>query len=234
MIRELLAGSITVLKDEKAIVVANREEAAGLAGFPVRLPAIRQDAPHLRVEGEHAFYLTVNRQLIEPFLNLVNRSDLKLPEGLDGARVTVDIPRTVLVSYGPCPESPGPVPDPSRLVSCLRLAQAPTASVITVPELNLGQLAEIGLQVSGMTLEQARSFSSAMDWTSTLAIPVPLESASYEAVVIDGQKGVLMLGRPRWNWPERWSLIWVKDGRVYWLAGFGDPGVAVATAESLR
>jgi hypothetical protein len=148
--------------------------------------------------------------------------------------VTVDIHRAVLATYGPCPESPGPVPDPSRLTSCLRLAQAPAASVIAAPELDLGQLAEIGLQVGGMTLEEARSFSSAIDWTSTLAVPVLLESARYEAVVIDGQKGVLMLGRPRWNWPERWSLVWVEDGRVYWLAGFGAPGAAVATAESLR
>lgn len=235
LLGDLLADSVTVTTDEKAVAVTSREEASRLAGFAVRLPGIRQDAPSsFRVEGRRAFYLTVNRQRVESFLQLVNRADIRLPDTLNGAKVIVETPRYVVTAYGDCPKLPGPAPDPARFLNCLAVIQAPSATVSTMPELNLAELAEIGLQVSGMTAEEARSFSSTIDWTSTLAIPIPREASSYQNVIVDGQKGVLVVGRQYSNLPTRWSLIWVNQERIYSVSGFGNPQLALNVAESLR
>ena len=235
LIGDLLSASVTVTKDEKPQPARNPDEAAGLAGFAVRLPALRTDAPRtLRVEGAHEFHLTVDRQRVESFLDLVHRRDLHLPPEFAGAQVTVETPRGVLAAYGECPDSARAVAEPSRLLSCIDLLQVPSSTVTTIPELDLAQLAIIGLQVSGMTQSQAESFSRTIDWTSTLAIALPRESASFENVNVRGDKGILVIGRQYANWPTRWALIWVRDERVYRLGGFGDPAMALRVAESLQ
>jgi hypothetical protein len=235
LISDLLSASVTVTKDEKRQNVAGRREASELAGFPVRLPAVRGEAPRLlMVEGAKSLHFTVDIERVKTFLTLLERPNVALPRELAGAQVYMEVPRGVRAIYGECNDSPAAAAEPWRLATCLDLIQAPSATVTVQPEQDLRQIAEIGLQVTGMTAGQAAAFTRAIDWTSTAVIPLPRESAGYRNVRVDGVEGVLITGREISRWPTRWSLIWVRDERIYSLTGYGDPPRARAIAESLE
>ncbi len=234
LLSSILADAVTVTKEEKPQTVGTREEAARLAGFAVRLPAHRTDAPQLVVEGEHAVQFTVNSKRLDAFLSLVGRPDLPIPEGLANAKIAVDVARSVRATYGDCPvRRPGPGAPRRQWSDCVMVLQAPTPVVVTVPELNLSTVAELGLQISGMSAEEARNFARTVDWTSTLAIPLPRDAANFETVTVDGVQGVLINSKRRPDFPMGYSLIWIKNGIVYAINGFGDSGLAVQIAESL-
>ena len=56
-------------------------------------------------------------------------------------------------------------------------------------------MGEIYLQVLGMTPEEAASYASSVDWTSTFVIPVPRYRAEYQEVQVDGVTGTLIRHR---------------------------------------
>jgi len=231
---QMLSENIVVTKDGKPETATSREKAGELAGFAVRLLEARRDAPRLIVEGERAFYLTVDRARIQALLNIVGRPDLEFPESIDGAKVAVDIPRGVVAAYGDCPKRSSDEVPPETWYNCVAVAQFPTPTVITLPELDIAPIAEVGLQLAGMTPEEARAFSRTVDWTSTLVLPLPRDVASYENVEVDGVKGVLIQHKPFRNRPASYALLWAKTGMIYSLSGFGNPAYAVPLAESLR
>ncbi|MGE5568299.1 MAG: anti-sigma factor family protein [Rhodospirillales bacterium] len=234
MLSRLLSDAVTVTKDEKPRTVSTKEEAARLAGFAVRLPSFRTDTPQLVVEGEHAVQFIVNSRRLEAFLNLAGRPDLPIPEGLEGAKVAVEVPRSVRAVYGDCPaRRPAPGEPRRQWTDCVVMLQAPVPIVVTVPELDLSAVAELGLQIAGMSPEEARTFARTVDWTSTLAIPLPRDAATFKTVMVEGVEGVLIHHKRRSDFPEGYSLIWIKNGIVCALNGFGDSGLAIHLAESL-
>jgi hypothetical protein len=75
------------------------------------------------------------------------------------------------------------------------------------------------LEFSGMTTEQAAAFTSTVDWTSTLVVPIPKNASTYEQVSVDGVTGTL-IQRPSDDAPQ-FALLWVKDGIIYAIGGLG-------------
>jgi hypothetical protein len=227
VLQQVLAGSVVKTKEGRRVTVSNRDEASRLAGYDVRLPEMRTDSPQLAVNTPNAFQFNADSQRLQTLLSAVGRTDLDIPAQLNGAKVFVDVPAAVEARYGECPGD-----------TCLMVAQAQSPTVVTLPELNLQQIAEFGLQLTGMTAEQAHTFSQTVDWTSTLAIPVPRDAGSYETVSVNGAKGILITGLAREvrgvKRPPSYALLWAKNGMIYSVAGFGNPGMAVPVAESLR
>jgi Putative zinc-finger len=224
-LQQLLSDSVVKTKEGRHVAAANRDDAGRLAGYDVRLPEMRQDAPVLAVNTENAVQFTANSQRLETLLSALGRTDLQLPPNLDGAKVIVDVPPSVEARYGECPGE-----------TCLVLVQTPSPTIVTMPELDLRAIAEFGLQLAGMTAQQASTFSQTIDWTSTLAIPIPTDVAGYETVTVNGAKGILVTevtGR-RTKLPPGYALLWAKNGMIYSLSGFGNPSLAVPLAESLR
>jgi hypothetical protein len=113
------------------------------------------------------------------------------------------------------------------------LAQLPSPTVNTPPDLNIAQLAEIGLQFTGMSAADAHQFSQNVDWTSTLVIPFPRNAGTYEQVSVDGVTGTL-ISRDGRGQSGQYSLIWVKDGILYGLTGNGTREQAIALAQSIQ
>ena len=236
-ISQLLADDIAYISEPgKPQDVATAERASQLAGLTVRLPGLRTDAPKLSVEGENAFQMTLNRARLQSILDESGYTDVQLPADLDGARITVDIPQAVQAIYGNCPKI-GPhlaARTPADWRDCVALAQIRTPSVIAPADLNIAQLAKIGLQLTGMTAEEAQAFSQNVDWTSTLVIPIPREAASFQKVRVDGVTGTLISQKAVEDRPEGYTLLWLKNGIIYSLTGFGDATQAVRLADSLR
>jgi hypothetical protein len=234
LIAEFLTSNVNVVKEEKARAAANRQQAAEMAGFAVRLPAALTDAPELLVQGAHEFNFTVDIKRVQTLVNLLGRPDITLPPDLEGARFAVDVPRGVLAKYGNCQmRRHGPhEEDPQG--SCITVMQIPAPTVVTIPELNLAEIAEIALQLTGMAPEEARTFSRTVDWSTTLAVPVPAGVATHEDVTVDGVKGILMTGRINGSSPTRYALVWVRNGIIHSVGGWGNPSMAIPVAQSLQ
>ncbi len=234
VIGDFFSKNVTITKQEKPVDSPNREEAGRLSGMGVRLPSLRADAPALTVLGAHAFYLKVDLERVRTLLDVLGRPDFPIPNGLDGATIAVDVPRGVKAAYGKCPaEHEGPPPKEIEWENCVVVTQVPSPAVVTMPELDLGAIAEAALQFSGMTAEEARAFSKNVDWTSTMAVALPRDSGTSETVTVDGVNGALLVTRPRQSWPGGWAVVWVKNGVVYSVMGFGSPALALQLANSL-
>lgn len=235
IIAQFLASSVKVTKEEKPQVAADREQASQLAGFAVRLPAALTERPEITVEGERAMQFTVDLQRVQALIGVLGRPDLQLPASLDGARVAVDVPRGVVAKYGDCRiRRPGPDGPPQAQGECTVVAQVPSPTVVTMPEIDMAAVAEIGLQFTGMSPEDAKAFSRAVDWSSTMAIPLPTSVASHEDVTIEGVRGVLVTAKAHGSGLTPYALVWVKNGIIHKVGGFGNPSMALPVAQSLQ
>jgi predicted anti-sigma-YlaC factor YlaD len=243
MLGQMISDSVVVTVHGDPQTAATQDEASQKAGYKVRLLSTRTDSPQITVAGEQAFHMTVDRDRAQGVLDEAGRSDLILPDSLEGATIAVQIPHAVVARYGNCPSekpkssSESQAPTSSQNVdfsNCVVIGQVPSPTVSVPPNLNIGQLVELGLQVSGMSAQQAHDFCQTVDWTSTLVLPLPRFVSSYQTVTVDGVDGTLIdlprLGSRR---PAGYTLMWVKDGFIYTLMGFGDSSHAVPLAESL-
>jgi hypothetical protein len=238
MIQQLISDEVTVTqKPGKPRPVPGPAQASQLAGFPVRLFATQGSPSQLDVVGAAAANMVIQRDRLEAILQSAGRTDLQIPASVDGAMVAVYIPKSVVARYGNCPK-PGSIGSRVQVgqaqgdfSSCVVLRESPSPIVSVPRNLNLEQLAEIGLQFTGMSAQQADDFCRTIDWTSTLVIPVPRDAGTYTEVDADGVRGVLMNGTERGR--NGYTLIWVKKGIVYSILGLGDPAGATALADSL-
>jgi hypothetical protein len=239
---QLLASSITMdKKPGPPQVVADAAAASQAVGFEVRLPA-NPTASQIVVRDGAAFKFTVDRGRAQALLDESGHQDLVLPASLDGARVSVNIPASVGAAYGNCPRLDSQEEGTAvgmngsagrRYPDCVILAEIPSPTVETPPDVDLQKLAVIGLEFTGMTPEQAQAYSQTVDWTSTLVVPIPMNAATYQQVNVDGVTGTL-IQRPVDDAPQ-YALIWVKDGIIYAIGGLGsDTTRAIDMANSLK
>src|SRR5207245_8897962 len=73
--------------------------------------------------------------------------------------------------------------------NCTYLIQAPSPTVSVPPDLNMSDIAEAALELAGMSPAEARSFCQTVDWSSTLVVPIPRNSSSYETVTVHEVEG---------------------------------------------
>jgi hypothetical protein len=252
LINQFVSDNVAVTIDPgKPDIVSSVATASQLAGFHIRTLSNLGAPQRVRVNGEAAFQMNLNRDRMETLLDEVGRGDIQIPESVNGALVAVHIPKTVISMYGDCPireayrtargqssarqemaehkmERLAGIND----LNCVYLIQAPSPTVSLPPDLNMAEIAEAGLQLAGMSPGEAHAFCQTVDWSSTMVIPVPRDSSSYEKVTTDGVEGTLITETlPQSN---RYSLLWVKDGVIYSLMGRGDSSQALNLAASLN
>lgn len=238
---DLISNSINITqKPGDPVEAVDAAQASQLAGFNVRLPQSSTPSQIYVTEGA-AFTLTVDRAKAQALLNEAGRSDLVLPESIDGEKISVDIPASVSVAYGTCPKPEADSREAEKLddripgrryPDCVIFAQIPSPSVNAPADLNIEQLAQIGLEFTGMSTEDAAAFTSTVDWTSTLIVPIPQNAAIHEQVQVDGVTGTL-IQRPSDESPN-FALLWVKDGIIYAISGLGtNTQQAIEMANSL-
>lgn len=126
----------------------------------------------------------------------------------------------------------GPTPATTQYSDCVRLREGPAAKVTVPHGLDVGNLAEIGLETAGMTPGQARDFLQTVDWKAALSLNVPRFLRSYEEVRVAGTLGTLLSMAGRRG--PGYALIWTKDGVAYSLTGFGDSSQAISLANSVE
>jgi hypothetical protein len=150
------------------------------------------------------------------------------------------IPTSVVAQYGDCNYDSEPAQiDPDNAPSiepkpdnCTTLAQIPSPEISAPPDIDLANIGEAYLQVLGMSKEEAASFASSVDWTTTFVIPLPRYDADYQEVDINGLPGTLVIENG--GWANHYMLLWVKGGVIYGLSGPGDKAAALKIARAIR
>jgi hypothetical protein len=251
LFNQFIADNVVVTMDPgEPDVVSNLSTAAQLTGYPIRVIGSLGTPRRVEVNGETAFQMTINRDRVATLLDEIGRSDIHIPESADGALIAVHIPKAVISMYGDCPVRRGHVASTSQSraealaerktermanmkdTNCTYLIQAPSPTVSVPPDLNMSDIAEAALELAGMSPAEARSFCQTVDWSSTLVVPIPRNSSSYETVTVDGVEGTLIMETLAQG--NRYSLLWIKNGVIHSLAGHGNSSDALSLAASLR
>lgn len=237
---KMLSDNVHVVKHGVPVEADSISDTVRAAGFGVRLPATLTN-PHFNVQPATDISFSIDVQRMQSILDDVGRTDIRLPEEIDGQMVHLNIPPSVLSLYGKCPKRSeaenGPEEqDNFNYPDCKVLAQLPSPTVAAPPELNVPELAKTMLRLLGMSPEQAQKFSKQIDWASTLVIPLPVDGRmKFDEVEIDGVTGTLFTSHEYGpSMPAAYNLMWVRDGILYALMGQGKSEDAVAIANSMR
>jgi hypothetical protein len=243
MVTQMISDKVQVEVNEEDQPVTDAAAARRLAGFDVPLLGARKDAPKLVVGGSHKIDVSVDRARLQAIATEAGHPEIVLPQSLDGATVSVQVPRSVQAQYGTCPGAAtagnviadnitGPSPTTTQYSDCVRLREGPTPIVNVPSSLDVGGLAQIGLETAGMTPNQASDFLHTIDWKAVLTLSVPRSLRAYQVVKVNGTNGTLLSMAGRRG--PGYALIWTKNGLVYSLIGFGDSSQAVGLADSLK
>lgn len=237
--------SDTVVETKKAgdpREVGSAAEASEQAGFSVRLPQSESAAPALYVHDASAFEATIDRGRAQKLIDEAGRSDIVLPENIDGQLISAEIPAGVSASFGECPKPGEEVhsddPDESpasvrQYPDCVMLVEYPSPTVTAPEDLDIRQLVQLGLEFTGMSSEEAQQVSESIDWTTTLVVPIPNNASSFEKVDVDGSSATLVTEQTGFD--PHYLLMWVKDGIIYCISGWGsDSSRAIDMANSLQ
>jgi len=218
---------------------ADSSEASALAGFPVRLPSGMDGQYKVTPGGDITF--NVDLEQVRTVLRDIGLTDIELPDSLDGAVISANIPAGVQANYGDCefeeledfdPDQREPAEIKENL-NCTALIQMPNPVVEAPADLDIDKIGEAFLQLTGMSPEEAVEFSSTVDWATTLVIPVPRYGTEHEQVPVDGVTGTF-IKHYEYDTGDMYLLIWIKNDIVYALSGPGEKADALEIANSLQ
>lgn len=235
-ITQLFANNLKYDTLGKAQDVPSAADASSLANIPVRLPTGLSGTPKLTVQPGTSLSFKVDLASIQAILSEAGFKDIQLPKALDGATVNAQLPMIVTATYGDFQatgQSNGQDPDMSSqwCANCTVLVQLASPTIQTPEGVDLTAIGKAYLRLMGMSAAEADSFSQTVDWSTTLVIPVP-NFAAHQTVSVDGVNGVLIQQNP--DSGAQYMLIWVKNGIVYGLTGYGSSQSALDIANSLN
>jgi predicted anti-sigma-YlaC factor YlaD len=101
-IGRVLSDEVTVTQSpQKPRLIADATTASKVAGFPVQL--LPGETPSsLLLESGAGMNMKLDRDRIQSILDEAGRSDLRIPESVDGAIIGVRVPAGVMAFYGNC------------------------------------------------------------------------------------------------------------------------------------
>jgi hypothetical protein len=220
----LIGEHVEVVQDPGPPVnVASLADAEAAAGMTVAVPQWLPDNSQLletTVVGERVVRVTANGLRLQQVMDALGINDLTVPAGLDGHIVNVRVPPVVTIRY-----------DHSGRRSRLMQARSPQ---LTLPDsINVQALGEIGLRILGLAPAEAKEFAKAIDWHTTLIVPVPPNASSFRQVNIAGHLGVVIQHRPR-NGSLTNTVVWSTPDRVFVLLSTQEWEQVLAMADSVR
>ena len=116
--------------------------------------------------------------------------------------------------------------------NCVYFVQAASPTISVPRDLKMSEIAEAALELGGMTPAEAHSFCQTVDWSSTMVVPIPRNTSSYETVTVDGVQGTLITGTVQQR--SRYDLLWIKNGVIHSLSGDGSQSDALNLAATLE
>jgi hypothetical protein len=239
------AEKLRSLGNDKAMVIFDRQEviqepgrpvvqaspamASAAAGFAVGTPSFLPAGLALdtvAVSGEGRARLGLSSARLRGLLDALDLRDVQVPAGLDGQELVVHTFPVVQQSYRD---------ERGRL----DLLQSRSPEVSLPAGVDLARVGEIGLRILGLDPGEARRVASAVDWRSTLVVPVPANASSFRQVTVQGNRGLLVTTtRPESGSGRRRRggsvVLWTQGDRVFALEGTLGSEDLLQIAESVR
>jgi hypothetical protein len=206
-ISTLIGSQVEILADPGPVqVYTSPAEAASAAGLTLRAPTILPPGLVLvrtELKGEHAARVKADTAKLEEVLAALDIGDLAPPPGLDGQIATIRVPPIVRMVYA----------NGKQEVS---LFQARSPEIALPAGLDLPPLAEIGLRIAGLGNGEAHTLAQAIDWRSTLLVPIPAGLSKFRQIDLHGSRGLFIepasLRGPR-------GVMWSHGGAIYAMTG---------------
>ena len=224
-IGSLIGEHVQVVKDPGPPVnVASIADAAAAAGMTLATPQWLPDKTQVietTVLGERVVRVTANSQRLQQVMDALGINDLTVPAGLDGQVVNVRVPPVVMIRYD------------HQNGRRTRLFQARTPQLTLPNSIDVQALGEIGLRILGLPPAEAKQFAHAIDWHTTLVVPVPPNATSFQQVDISGHQGVLIQHQPQNQSPTS-TIVWSTPERVFAVVSIQHVSEAMAMATSVR
>jgi len=221
----LIGEHVQVVQDPgEPVDFASFEDAAAAAGMTLATPQWLPDNTQViqtAVMGERVMRVTADSVRLQQVMDALGINDLSVPAGLDGQVVNVRVPPVVMIRYEH---------EKGRRT---RLFQARTPQLTLPNSIDVQTLGEIGLRILGLGPTEARQFAEAIDWHSTLVVPVPPNASSFREVDINGHRGVLIQHQPRNQSPTS-TIVWSTPERVFALVSIQHVAEVTAMATSVR
>lgn len=230
---ELMSSELfEVEQEEESFDVTDAAEASQATGYAVRLPANLDGERRINFQPAATIRFTIDRSLWQAIIDELGY-DFELPRSTDGKRVVVSVPPSTTTFYGHCASTSGDIQAglEEGLADCTILTQMPSPSIEAPPGLDVNQIGQIFMEVLGMSPEEAARFSQNTEWSTTLVIPVP-DGAKYREVKVDGVSGTLF--EDPHGKKSRYTLMWIKEGMLYALAGDSRISEVLDIANSLE
>jgi uncharacterized protein DUF4367/putative zinc finger protein len=239
-IEQLLSDTVHVERRGEPKDFQNANDAARAAGFGIQMPTLLQPSTRIRVQPAIEAQFDIDVERLQGILDDAGRSDIKIPEEINGETIRVNVPASVTTFFGSCPD-PQEMKKGNRrqqfrkFKDCKVLVQLPSPTVVAPPSLNVNELATQMMKLLGLKEEEARSFSESIDWATTLVIPIPIDPrVNVTEVNINGAKGYSFIkGDPGTDSEVAYNLLWIRDGIVYSLMGQGTVDQSIAIANSI-
>jgi hypothetical protein len=220
----LIGEHVEVVQDPGPPVrVASLEDAAAAAGMTLAVPQWLPDGTQVletAVAGERAVRVTASSVRLQQVMDALGIDDLTAPAGLDGHIVNVRVPPVVMIRY-------------DHGGRRTRLYQARTPQLTLPDRINVQALGEIGLRILGLASADAKQFAQAIDWHTTLIVPVPPNASSFRQVNLGGHLGVLIQHQSPNQSPTS-TIVWSTSDRVFVLASIQELQQVLAMASSVR
>jgi hypothetical protein len=221
----LIGEHVQVVQDPgPPLDVPSFADAAAAAGMTLATPQWLPNNTRVietAVVGERVMRVTANSQRLQQVMDALGIKDLTVPAGLDGQVVNVHVPPVVMIRYD------------HQNGRRSRLFQARTPQLTLPNSIDVQALGEIGLRILGLPPAEAKQFAHAIDWHTTLVVPVPPNASSFQQVEIGGHRGVLIQHQPRNQSPTS-TIVWSTPERVFALVSIQGVADAMTMATSVR
>jgi hypothetical protein len=241
--KSLVADQIeVVVAPQEPEVVGSPEAGAAVAGITARQPSIllrQAELAETTVGRLGSFRVRLDTAKLEALALAAGADEIEIPAWWNGLTIDVEGPPVLAMRYAR-PVAPGdarPAGDPGYVLLQSTIPQ------VDLPEgFDLATLGRLGLRVSGMSAEEALSFSRAIDWRTTLLVPVLVQGGTFREVDVAGEKGLLVSYEPpvpatdgAARRPRQQSLLlWSTADQAFAITGPGGGMELLEMAQSIR
>jgi hypothetical protein len=194
---------------------ASPREAGAAVGIDIRVPEWLPPDVTLRetfYRGPGRVEVVADAGRLAHLLDFLGIDDVRVPAGLDGQTATIEVPAIVRLRYA---NDKGAQAD---------FLQARSPELVLPEGVAVEALAEIGLRILGFEAAEAKRFAHAVDWRSTMLVPLPSGKAGYRRIEVDGNPGLVIERTPvaKDGAPATRPIqivLWSADGMVFALRG---------------
>jgi len=215
-----------IIVEEPAVeTIATLDEVSVAAGFAARTPEYLPEGfvpvEGIEVSGPGSAQSTVDLELARSLFVMAGLDPALLPDSLGEQPLTVSLSPMVKQTWR------------YQYRAALIFLQGPSPVVGFPDDVDPAALGAAALQLLGMSEHEAERVSNAIDWTTTLVLPIPTDIVSFREVTIDGTRG-LVLSEAYDRLGSHSALMWQKDGIVYLIQGNLQMSDLMDVADSIR